>query len=147
MKPRFLPAKEFKSIYARVPRLCVELIMIDRDGIVLTQRAIPPCVGQWHFPGGTVLMGETMEQTIRRVAKAETGVRVKVVRLLGVIEYVFKGYVGRPVGVAFLIKPLSSRYRVDRKDATAIRVFKTPPKDMIAKQRSWLMKHWKDIKN
>jgi ADP-ribose pyrophosphatase YjhB (NUDIX family) len=139
MKPRFLPPAEFKRIYSRVPRLCVEVVMIGRDGLVLTKRSIPPCVGQWHFPGGTVLMGETLERTVRRVAKAETGVEVKIVRMLGVIEYAFKGYYSRPVGVAFLVRPLASRYRTDRKDASVIRAFKTPPRDMIAKQRAFLV--------
>jgi len=69
MNVRKLPLKEFKTIYSKVPRLCVDLVIRNKQGTLLTKRDIPPDLGWWHFPGGTVLIGETLENTVQRVAK------------------------------------------------------------------------------
>lgn len=34
--PKRLPLKEFKAIYAKVPRLCVDVVIKTADGILLT---------------------------------------------------------------------------------------------------------------
>lgn len=53
--PGWLPKPEYDSIYSRVPRLCVEVVISTRaQGVLLTRRDIPPNIGAWHIPGGTV---------------------------------------------------------------------------------------------
>lgn len=120
-RPLPLPKEEFEAIYAKVPRLCVELVMVEPDGVVLTKRAIPPCKGQWHLPGGTVRWGELLEDTARRVALTETGVDVEIVKQIGIVQYEFEGYAHRPVGVIYLARPLGRAYRQDE-HASDIRV-------------------------
>ncbi|MBU0975306.1 NUDIX domain-containing protein, partial [Patescibacteria group bacterium] len=73
-----LPYKTFKYIYRKVPRLCVDVIVKTPRGIILTKRSIPPAKGWWHIPGGTILWGETVEQAVKRVAREEVGVEVKI---------------------------------------------------------------------
>ncbi|MFH0805336.1 MAG: NUDIX domain-containing protein, partial [Patescibacteria group bacterium] len=63
-----LPFSEFKSIYSRVPRLCVEIMVKTNNGVLLLKRNIDPEKGKWHLPGGTVLKGERLEDTVKRVA-------------------------------------------------------------------------------
>ena len=65
----YLSHEDFLSIYSRVPRLCVDLIITSEEGVLLSLRAIEPYLGQWHFPGGTVYKGETIEEAAKRVAK------------------------------------------------------------------------------
>ena len=48
-----------------------------------------PFKGYWALPGGRMDPGETMEQTVVREVKEETGLDVQVVRVIG--EYVEKG--------------------------------------------------------
>jgi len=61
-----LSQKEFDDIYSKVPRLTVEVIVKNRaGGILLTKRAIEPCKGQWHLPGGTVRFGESLLEASR----------------------------------------------------------------------------------
>ena len=102
--PGWLPKADFDAIYSRVPRLCVEVILRDaRRGVVLALRDIPPNIGSWHIPGGTVLYGERVIDAVRRVARMELGVAVDVGELLGYIEYPshVEAGIDSPVGMAF----------------------------------------------
>ena len=74
--PQKLPLKTFRSIYSQVPRLCVDLVVLNNQHeVLLTFRSIPP-KNLWHLPGGTVLFGETPTATIQRVALEELGQKV-----------------------------------------------------------------------
>lgn len=82
-----LTEEEFRAIYAKVPRLCVDLIIKEDHKVLLTKRKIDPYKGLWHLPGGTVYFGETIEQTVKRVALEELGLQVKIVSFLGFLEF------------------------------------------------------------
>jgi 8-oxo-dGTP diphosphatase len=102
--PGWLPKAEFDSIFSRVPRLCVEVVIVAPEhGVLLTRRDIPPNVGAWHIPGGTVLFGEPLVETVKRVARDELGLEVAVGKLLGYIEYPshYDNGLDSPVGLAF----------------------------------------------
>ena len=107
--PGWLPAEEFRAIYSRVPRLCVEVVIVDPErGVLLALRDIPPNEGAWHIPGGTVLFGEPVVETVKRVAVDELGLEVSVGELLGYIEYPshYENGLDSPVGLAFSAQPL-----------------------------------------
>lgn len=87
MKVEKLPGPEFKAIYSKVPRLCIDLIIERKDGVLLIERAIDPGKGLWHLPGGTMLMGETIWMAATRIAKEETGLEVQKIDFLGVMEF------------------------------------------------------------
>jgi len=102
-----LTPEEFKSIYSKVPRLTVEIIVKnDEDAIFLTKRAIEPCKGQWHLPGGTVRFGEPMLGAVHRIAKRELGIDVQEVNNTGYIEYPshFENGLDSPVGIVFEVR-------------------------------------------
>lgn len=103
---RRIPFPEFKKIYSRVPRLTVEVVVQDQSGsILLIRRTIPPAVGEWHTPGGTVLKGETLHESVLRVGMEELGVNVRVVRCLGVIEYLsYKNHYSQDISIAYLVR-------------------------------------------
>jgi ADP-ribose pyrophosphatase YjhB (NUDIX family) len=82
-----LPIKEFKSIYSRVPRLCVDLVIVNKAGVVLSKRDIQPWKGYWHLPGGSVYFGETIDKAAKRIAKEELGITVSVKKTLGYAEF------------------------------------------------------------
>ena len=52
MHPNRLPQEKYDEIYSKVPRICVEVVIRNEKGILLTKRAIPSSEGKWHFPGG-----------------------------------------------------------------------------------------------
>lgn len=136
MKIKKLPAKDFKNIYSRVPRLCVDLVIETKDGIILTKRETEPCIGQWHIPGGTVLKGEKLSDTIKRIAQEELGIDVKIDKLIGVIEYSIKNYFSHPVGIAYLVKAIAGQKIKLNKDKC--NVFNVIPKNTIRDQKEFL---------
>lgn len=106
--PGWLPKAEFDAIFSRVPRLCVEVVIYTPDrGVLLMLRDIPPNVGAWHIPGGTVLFGESLIDAVKRVALDELGLGVAVGELLGYIEYPshHENGLDSPVGLAFQTTP------------------------------------------
>lgn len=133
---------EFEYIYSKVPRLCVEVIVKTREGIVLSKRSIPPWIGKWHIPGGTVLFKETLEDAARRVAKVELGVEVEVQKFLGFLYYPSeekeRGY-GWSIGAAFLSTIKSGEIR-GSEQGEEVKAFKTLPENTVAEQKEFLDK-------
>ena len=112
LPPGWLPKAEYDAIFSRVPRLCVEVVIVDPErGVLLTLRDIPPNVGAWHIPGGTVLFAEPVVDAVRRVARFELGLDVDVGELIGYIEYPSHYTTGldSPVGLAFRAAPAGGR--------------------------------------
>jgi 8-oxo-dGTP diphosphatase len=64
-------------------RTATAIILFSPDKILLIKRSTPPFVGYWALPGGRVDPGETVEQTIVREVKEETGLDIKIVRKVG----------------------------------------------------------------
>ena len=63
--------------------------------VLLVKRRRPPNKGAWVFPGGLVELGESVEEAVIREVKEETGMTVKLERLLGVYTEVRKDAGGR----------------------------------------------------
>lgn len=132
-----LPGKEYHFIYHRVPRLCVDLVIKDKRGVVLIQRDIVPDRGKWHFPGGTIHFGETFEEAIRRFAKDETGLTVKAVREIGAVEYFRGKKFGHIVSITYLVRPLGGKLH-GSKQGRNIAFFKKLPKNTVTEQGKFL---------
>jgi 8-oxo-dGTP diphosphatase len=64
-------------------RTATAIITFLPDKILLIKRRTVPFKGYWALPGGRVESGETVEQTIVREVKEETGLDVAVVRKIG----------------------------------------------------------------
>lgn len=115
MRPQENPLtqKEFDEIYAKVPRLTVEVIVKNDGGIYLTKRAIEPCRGQWHLPGGTVRFGEPMTEAVKRIASRELGIHVEQTENIGYIEYPshYKHGLDAPVGIVFEVRKYSGKLK------------------------------------
>jgi 8-oxo-dGTP diphosphatase len=70
-------------------RTATAIIPFPHNKILLIKRSTPPFVGYWALPGGRVEPRETVEQTIVREVKEETGLDVAVVKKID--EYHEKG--------------------------------------------------------
>ena len=65
------------------------IIPYPDNKILLIKRNTHPFIGFWALPGGRMDPGETIDQTVIREVKEETGLDVKIARVVG--EYVEKG--------------------------------------------------------
>jgi ADP-ribose pyrophosphatase YjhB (NUDIX family) len=140
MTKRPFSFEEFRAIYSQVPRLCVDLIIKNTDGILLTLRDIPPHKGQWHLPGGTVLFKESAEQAVRRVAADELGLKAEIDDFLGYIEFFKQDEAGGfdyPVSLVFLCRSDGQDIKTDSQ-ASSARFFKEPPPNMVAEQAAFI---------
>ena len=73
-------------------RTATAILPFPPEKILLIKRKTPPFKGYWALPGGRADPGETVEQTILREVKEETGLDVVVVSKVG--EYHEQGVQG-----------------------------------------------------
>ena len=87
------------------PKLMVDVVVPSEDGrVLLIRRASDPYEGQWALPGGFVEVGETLEAAAAREAEEETGLKVEIVRLVGVYSAPDRDPRGHNVSCAYLAR-------------------------------------------
>jgi 8-oxo-dGTP diphosphatase len=106
-------------------RTATAIIPFPDNNILLIKRKTVPFIGYWALPGGRMDPGETVEETLVREVKEETGLDVTVIRKVG--EYHEKGI---QQGIAydyypacFLVKPLNNTTRKQDSEIEEIRLF------------------------
>lgn len=71
------------SEYPAHPRPSCHALVVREGAVLLVRRGTEPFKGYWGLPGGAVELGETVETALVREVSEETGVDVRVDRLLG----------------------------------------------------------------
>jgi ADP-ribose pyrophosphatase YjhB (NUDIX family) len=134
-----LPYEEFMSIYHKVPRAAVDIVVQTPQGIVLTKRSISPFLGMWHICGGTILFKEPIKHAIDRIIQEELGIKVKVIKPLGIIEYFNDG--GRhTICNVFLAKIIKGELR-GSEQGREFTIFNQLPDNCIPEQKAFLLKN------
>lgn len=132
--------EEFKEIYSKVPRLCVDLVIVTEKGFILTLRTANGYVGKWHIPGGTVYYREPIKKSVKRIADEELGINVNIKSFYGYQEYFSevkeRGF-GYTVTLVFICEPVGSEFKLDNQ-ARKMSFFKIPPDNTIAEQKKLL---------
>jgi ADP-ribose pyrophosphatase YjhB (NUDIX family) len=112
------------------PSPAVGVVLPSAGGVLLVRRKFEPYAGRWSLPAGFMEYGEAPEDTARRETLEETGLRVRLERLLGA----YRGQDDPRVQVVLLVyagKILGGRPRPGD-DASEIGVFplRRPPADL-----------------
>jgi 8-oxo-dGTP diphosphatase len=106
-------------------RTVAAIIEFPDNRILLVKRGTVVFRGYWALPGGRVDPGETVEQTVVREIKEETGLEVEVTRKLG--EYHEQGvqdgieYDYYPA--CFVVKPIGGQLKRAEEEIEQIRLF------------------------
>lgn len=101
-----------KSGPPRGPRLTVDGWVRDSRGrLLLVRRGGPPFRGKWALPGGFCDVGETTEEACAREVEEETGVEVRIGRLLGVYSDPKRDPRGHTVSVLYEARPVRGAAR------------------------------------
>ena len=69
--------KPSRAVYPDAPRVAVGAIVFNENRVLLVQRGKPPAEGIWAIPGGSVKLGETLQQAAEREIYEETGVTIR----------------------------------------------------------------------
>lgn len=68
------------------PQVGVGGVVVWEGRVLLARRAKPPLQGRWTIPGGTVELGETLEEALVREMGEETGLVVEALEVLTVFD-------------------------------------------------------------
>ena len=122
---RQVEKKETGALVKYSGRTATAIIEFPLDTILLIKRNTVPFKGFWALPGGRAEPGETVEQTVVREVKEETGLDVRVVKKIG--EYHEQGIQG---GVeydyypaCFLVKVVGGEMRKQQGEIQEIQLF------------------------
>jgi 8-oxo-dGTP diphosphatase len=64
-------------------------VIIDQGRALLIRRGSEPLLGEWSIPGGTLELGETLEEGVARELLEETGLTVRVIELIEVFDRIY----------------------------------------------------------
>lgn len=81
--------------YPELPIVGVGGVVISKGRVLLIRRGNPPLEGEWSIPGGTLEVGETLPEAVKRELAEETGLVVRVGELIEVLERIFLDPEGR----------------------------------------------------
>ena len=75
--------------YPERPLVGVGGVIIEGGRTLLIRRGSEPLRGEWSIPGGTLELGETLEEGVARELLEETGVKVRVLELIEVFDRIY----------------------------------------------------------
>lgn len=110
--------------------MAVDVIIRRSDGtIVLVKRKNQPFKDFYAIPGGFVEHGETVEAAAVREAREETGLDVRILKLVGVYSDPERDPRGHVVSIAYLAEEVGGTLRPNT-DAKEVDAFKKIPKEL-----------------
>ncbi len=68
------------------PQVGVGILLVRNQKLLLVKRKYDPDAGYWSIPGGHLDLGERVEDAAEREGLEETGIKVKVTNLAGIIN-------------------------------------------------------------
>jgi 8-oxo-dGTP diphosphatase len=77
--------------YPERPIVGVGGIVIHEGQALLIRRGSEPLRGEWSIPGGSMELGETLEEGVIRELLEETGLEVKIAGIVEIFERIFPG--------------------------------------------------------
>jgi mutator protein MutT len=77
-----------RRLYPDQPIVGVGAIIVQDGKILLEKRKNAPGKGQWSVPGGLVELGESIEETVLREVREETGLEVEKPEHIDVVDNV-----------------------------------------------------------
>jgi ADP-ribose pyrophosphatase YjhB (NUDIX family) len=128
------------------PKLVSIGLLVHCEKLLLVQRGLEPGKGKWAIPGGYVDQGEIVEDALIREIFEETGLKAKVLGLIGVYSQVNEAI----VVVAYVAKMIGGTINDESNEVQSVDFFRLddlPPlsfprdKDIIADWQQWLTKN------
>lgn len=110
---------KYKKIIEYMPICCVDVVICHCNKILLVYRNTEPAKNEWWFPGGRVYKNERLEEAAIRKAYEEVGIKVQIVKMIGIYETMFnKGPFDdlksgvHTINICFLVKPTLENFKI-----------------------------------
>ena len=71
------PAMTLNGAYPNCPKVAVGAIVFKEDKVLLVLRGKPPAENLWSIPGGSVELGETLQEATEREIREEAGITIR----------------------------------------------------------------------
>jgi len=81
--------------YPKYPHIGVGILLIRENSLLLVKRKYNPDAGYWSIPGGHIDLGEKVIDAAEREGFEETGFKVKVTKLAGIIDKIMHDSKGK----------------------------------------------------
>jgi 8-oxo-dGTP diphosphatase len=75
--------------YPDRPVVGVGGVIIENGRALLIRRGSEPLLGQWSIPGGTLELGESLQEGVARELLEETGIAVRVLDVIEVFDRIY----------------------------------------------------------
>jgi len=126
------PEEEYQRFRNYFPFCCVDLVIFKNKSVLLTKRTCNPYKGKWHLPGSMIHKNERMKDAVRRSAKEELNLDVKIEKYLGVYESL--NSFRHDVSHGFIVCVLSGKLKLDFQ-SSKLKFFKKIPNNVLPHHR------------
>ena len=76
--------------YPEQPVPGVGVVVFKENNVLVIKRRNPPRKGQWSIPGGKQKLGETWQDTAKREVREETGIEIRLIGLVDVVDAIIE---------------------------------------------------------
>ena len=118
--------REDKRQYPERPIVGVGAVIVKDGKVLVVKRKYEPLAGRWSLPGGTLELGETLEEGVAREMREETGLEVEVGPVIEVFDRIMTDDARRVryhfVLVDYLCWPVSGELQAGSDVAEAVLV-------------------------
>jgi ADP-ribose pyrophosphatase len=84
-----------KNDYPGKPRVAVGAVVFKDECILLVRRGQPPAEDLWAIPGGSVEIGETLQEAAEREILEETGIQIRASKPIYTFEVIDRDAAGK----------------------------------------------------
>lgn len=98
-----------KNDYPEFPRVAVGAVVFKDERVLLVKRGQPPAEDLWAIPGGSVKIGESLQEAAQREILEETGVQIRAVDPIYTFDVIERDAAGK-VRFHYVIVDLAADY-------------------------------------
>jgi ADP-ribose pyrophosphatase len=98
-----------KNDYPGKPRVAVGAVVFKEESVLLVRRGQPPAEDLWAIPGGSVEIGETLQEAAEREILEETGIQIRALKPIYTFDVIDRDTAGK-VRFHYVIVDLAADY-------------------------------------
>ena len=123
----FIPSALYDQIMQLMPIPSVEAVIMINGSLLFLRRKNNPASGQWWFAGGRIHKDESLEETLHREVKEETGLEIESYRFIKAYSRVFPQR--HDITIVYLCNCKDSKIKLDS-EHSEYKLFKKIPKNL-----------------